>query len=190
MEKQKGLEAVKWGEIYYCDLGETRGSVQSGRRPVLVVQTNQLNRTSPTVIVAMITTVRKKEALDTHVFLNTACGLKHPSMVLLEQLRTVDKAEELLECVGKVEDERIIREIQRGLKFGLGMPIKPKQPRRGIVLSLCPRCRQEFMSVSENLVRRMDPFQEEKELCDKCQVGYGYDYLIMKKYHRGGGSDV
>ena len=185
MEKRKGLESVKWGEIYYCDLGNTKGSVQSGRRPVLVVQTNQINRTSPTVIVAMITTARKKEALDTHVLLDTSCGLKHSSMVLLEQLRTVDKAEELLEYVGKVEDENLIQDIKRGLKFTVGIPMRPKRSRKGYVLSLCPRCRQEFMSVPENLVRRMDPFQAEKELCDKCQVGYGYDYLVMKKFRRG-----
>ena len=60
-----------------------------------------------------------------------------------------------------------------------------------IVLSLCPRCRSEFQSIPENIVKRLDPFQADKEMCDKCQVGYGYDYMIFKKnhHHAKGGVD-
>lgn len=89
--KEKEFKNVRWGDIYYCDLGVTNGSVQSGMRPVLVVQTNRLNESSPTVVVAAITAVKKKTAMNTHIELNTDCGLKEPSMVMLEQLRTVDK---------------------------------------------------------------------------------------------------
>ena len=62
---------------------------------------------------------------------------------------------------------------------------------KGIVLSLCPRCRSEFQSIPENIVKRLDPFQADKEMCDKCQVGYGYDYMIFKKnhHHAKGGVD-
>ena len=52
--KEKEFKNVRWGDIYYCDLGVTNGSVQSGMRPVLVVQTNRLNESSPTVVVAAI----------------------------------------------------------------------------------------------------------------------------------------
>ena len=79
--KEKEFKNVRWGDIYYCDLGVTNGSVQSGMRPVLVVQTNRLNESSPTVVVAAITAVKKKTALNTHIELNTDCGLKEPSMV-------------------------------------------------------------------------------------------------------------
>lgn len=71
------------------------------------------------------------------------------------------------------------------------LPVKPKTERKGIVLSLCPRCRSEFQSIPENIVKRLDPFQADKEMCDKCQVGYGYDYMIFKKnhHHAKGGVD-
>ena len=59
MEK-KDLSKIKWGEIYTCDLGTMKGSVQCGIRPVLVVQTNKLNCSSPTVVVAVITSVRRR----------------------------------------------------------------------------------------------------------------------------------
>ena len=62
--KEKELKNVRWGDIYYCDLGVTNGSVQSGMRPVLVVQTNRLNESSPTVVVAAITAVKKKTAMN------------------------------------------------------------------------------------------------------------------------------
>lgn len=174
---------IKWGEIYYCNLGKMKGSVQCGRRPVMVVQTNHLNKHSPTVLVAIITTVKKKEDVDNHIILDTDCGLKEQSMLMLEQIRTVDKAEELEEYIGKVTDEDKIDEIKRGLKYTVGLPIKPKIERKGIVLTLCPKCRSEFLAVPENILRRVDPLQSEKDVCDKCQVRYGYDYLIMKKYN-------
>lgn len=190
--REKAIRNVRWGDIYYCNLGETKGSVQSGKRPVLVVQTNCLNESSPTVVVASITAKRKKTSMNTHVELGTDCGLKEPSMVMLEQLRTVDKITELDNYVGRITDEKKMNEIKRGLKFEMGIPVKPRRERKGIVLCLCPRCRSEFQSISENIVKRMDPFQAEKEVCDKCQVGYGYDYLIFKKYHhtRGGDANV
>ena len=157
--KEKEFKNVRWGDIYYCDLGVTNGSVQSGMRPVLVVQTNRLNESSPTVVVAAITAVKKKTAMNTHIELNTDCGLKEPSMVMLEQLRTVDKATELDNFVGRITDADKISEIKRGLKFAVGIPV--------------------------------DPFQADKEMCDKCQVGYGYDYMIFKKnhHHAKGGVD-
>ncbi len=64
----------------------------------------------------------------------------------------------------------------------------------GYILSLCPKCRAEFFNVPENILRRVDPLQVEKERCDKCQVGFGYDYLITKKRKygedKGGGMSV
>ena len=184
---KENTRKVGWGDIYYCDLGNMKGSVQCGKRPVLVVQTNNLNATSPTVTVAIITSVLKKVGMDTHIAIGKESGLKEPSMIMLEQLRTVDKLEELGEFVGTVvTDEDKVIEIQRGLKFALGIPMKPKQKRTGMVMSLCPRCREEFMNVPENIVKRVDPLQSEKEPCDKCQVRYGYDYLIMKRYNHNG----
>lgn len=110
--QKKDLSKIKWGEIYTCDLGSMKGSVQCGIRPVLVVQTNKLNSNSPTVVVAVITSVRKREDIASHILLETDCGLREPSMVMLEQMRTIDKAEELISYVGKVEDNEIIAKIR------------------------------------------------------------------------------
>jgi len=193
MEK-KDLSKIKWGEIYTCDLGNMKGSVQCGVRPVLVVQTNKLNANSPTVVVAVITSVRKREDIASHIPLDTDCGLNEPSMVMLEQLRTIDKAEELISYIGKVEDGEIIAKIKDGIRYQFQLMRKRKPIRTGYILSLCPKCRSEFFSVPENILRRVDPLQVEKEPCDKCQVGYGYDYLITKRTKRsrdiGGGYDV
>lgn len=183
---------IKWGEIYYCNLGGN-GSVQSGIRPVLVIQNNVGNENSPTTVVATITSVLKKLHQPTHILLDTSCGLKNESIVLLEQIRTVDIQRELLEYIGAVADEKTIYNIQQGLLIELGLKKKPMPRRNDFILSLCPKCRAEFMSVPENILRRVDPLQVTKERCDKCQVNYGYDYLITKKCTHNnpyeGGSD-
>ena len=116
MEK-KDLSKIKWGEIYTCDLGTMKGSVQCCIRLVLVVETNKLNCSSPTVVVAVITSVRKREDIASHIPLETNCGLKEPSMVMLEQLRTIDKAEELISFVGRVEDGETIAKIKDGIRY-------------------------------------------------------------------------
>lgn len=192
--QKKDLSKIKWGEIYTCDLGSTKGSVQCGVRPVLVVQTNKLNSNSPTVVVAVITSAHKREDISSHIFLETNCGLREPSMVMLEQMRTIDKAEELISYVGKVEDNKIIAKIKDGIRYQFQLMRARKPIRTGYILSLCPKCRSEFFSVPENILRRVDPLQVEKEPCDKCQVGYGYDYLITKRTKHirdnGGGFDV
>ena len=68
MNKNNSNE-ILWGDIYYCDLGNMKGSVQCGKRPVIVIQNNRLNRKSPTVMVAVITSVKKKNYLITLVLL-------------------------------------------------------------------------------------------------------------------------
>lgn len=192
--QKKDLSKIKWGEIYTCDLGNMKGSVQCGVRPVLVVQTNKLNSNSPTVVVAVITSACKREDIASHILLETECGLREPSMVMLEQMRTIDKAEELISYVGKIEDGEIVAKIKDGIRYQFQLMRARKPIRTGYILSLCPKCRSEFFSVPENILRRVDPLQVEKEPCDKCQVGYGYDYLITKRTKHirdnGGGFDV
>ena len=82
----------KRGDMYYADLGKGIGSEQEGYRPVLIIQNNIGNRHSTTVIVASISSkVDVKPKLPTHYFIDAECGLQLPSIVLLEQLRTVSK---------------------------------------------------------------------------------------------------
>ena len=81
--KEQEKQTIKRGEIYYYDFGITEGSIQSGRRPVLVLQADNFNAKAPTIIVAAITTVIKKRYLPSHVILGENFGLQKPSMVLL-----------------------------------------------------------------------------------------------------------
>ena len=82
---------VNRGDVYYADLSPVVGSEQGGVRPVLVVQNDVGNRYSPTVIIAAITSQLSKAKLPTHIELGKEYGLEKDSVVLLEQIRTVDK---------------------------------------------------------------------------------------------------
>lgn len=112
---------VKRGEIYYADLSPVVGSEQGGIRPVLIVQNDVGNKFSPTVIAAAITSQKEKSKLPTHIQLDSEnCGLSKDSVVLLEQIRTLDK-KRLKEKMGQL-DNSAMYEIDRGLSvsFGLG----------------------------------------------------------------------
>ncbi len=112
---------VKRGEIYYADLSPVVGSEQGGIRPVLIVQNDIGNKFSPTVIAAAITSQKEKSRLPTHIELQSAgCGLSRDSVVLLEQIRTIDKRR-LKEKMGQI-DNSSMGEINRALSisFGLG----------------------------------------------------------------------
>ena len=83
---------IKRGDIYYANLNPVIGSEQGGRRPVLIISNDVGNKHSPTVIVAPITSrINTKAKLPTHYFINTENGLQAPSIILLEQIRTIDK---------------------------------------------------------------------------------------------------
>ncbi|MEG2204850.1 MAG: type II toxin-antitoxin system PemK/MazF family toxin [Oscillospiraceae bacterium] len=117
---------VKRGDIYYADLSPVVGSEQGGVRPVLIVQNDIGNRYSPTVIAAAITSQRDKSKLPTHIELSSRyCGLARDSIVLLEQIRTIDKRR-LKERMGRL-DETAMNQIDHGLQvsFGLGMQSVP-----------------------------------------------------------------
>ena len=97
--------SVKRGDIYYADLSPVVGSEQGGVRPVLIIQNDTGNRYSPTVIAAAITSQTGKARLPTHIDLpvDQSCGLSRDSIVLLEQVRTLDK-KRLREKMGHVEE--------------------------------------------------------------------------------------
>ena len=98
------------GDLFYYDFGDNSGSVQSGERPVLVVQADDYNQNAPTIIVAAVTSVIKKRYLPSHIILGEEFGLKKPSMVLLEQIRTVNR-EDLREYIGTVDDDKLFRQM-------------------------------------------------------------------------------
>ena len=112
---------MKRGDIYYADLSPVVGSEQGGVRPVLIVQNDVGNRYSPTVIAAAITSQTEKSKLPTHIELDSKnCGLSKDSVVLLEQIRTIDKRR-LREKMGTL-DARSMSQVNKALSisFGLG----------------------------------------------------------------------
>jgi len=122
MKKLKGEYKmnVKRGEVYYADLSPVVGSEQGGIRPVLIVQNDVGNRFSPTVIAAAITSQKTKNPLPTHISVNADnCGLQKDSIVLLEQVRTLDK-QRLKEKIGALETNDMAR-INHALSISIGL---------------------------------------------------------------------
>lgn len=113
--------SVRRGEIYYADLSPVVGSEQGGIRPVLIVQNDVGNKYSPTVIAAAITSQKEKSKLPTHIEINAQnCGLAKNSVVLLEQIRTIDK-KRLKERMGMLDEDAMYRvNSALSISFGLG----------------------------------------------------------------------
>lgn len=109
---------IKRGDIYYADLRPVVGSEQGGVRPVLIIQNDAGNRHSPTVICAAITSRMNKAKLPTHVEISTKeCDISKDSVILLEQIRTIDK-QRLKEKVCHL-DEKTLYRVDRALKISL-----------------------------------------------------------------------
>ena len=107
---------IRRGDIFYADLSPVIGSEQGGVRPVLIVQNNIGNKFSPTVIAAAITSQNSKTSLPTHIKVNADnCGLSKDSIVLLEQVRTLDKRR-LKEKMGNLDEKDMFRIDQAYLK--------------------------------------------------------------------------
>ena len=118
---------VHRGEIYYADLNPVVGSEQGGIRPVLILQNEVGNWFSPTVIVAAVTAKGGKARLPTHVPVGTGCGLRQPSLVLAEQVRTIDKSR-LLERVGSLSPEEQ-KQVDRALLISFALsPQREEEP--------------------------------------------------------------
>lgn len=175
MEQKK---SIAQGDIFIYDFGDNIGSIQCGKRPVLVLQADEYNKKAPTVIVAAITTVIKKQYLPSHVVLPEDTGLLHQSMVLLEQIRAVNKSD-LGKPLGTLSDEKTWRYIKNTIKKMFGLWAY-KRDNSGDIRSLCPNCLRDYMKNGNFLIKRLDPFCSTKSRCDKCN-GLGYDYLIYDR---------
>lgn len=110
---------VHRGDIYYADLSPVVGSEQGGLRPVLIVQNDIGNRHSPTVIAAAITSKQDKARLPTHISVGADCGLSRDSVVLLEQIRTLDKRR-LREKMGQL-DQGSMNAVNSALSVSFGL---------------------------------------------------------------------
>ena len=110
---------IKRGDLYYADLSPVVGSEQGGVRPVLVVQNDVGNKYSPTVIAAAVTSKLDKARLPTHIELSKeSFGLTHDSVVLLEQIRTLDKRR-LKERIGSLPPN-LMKRVDLALMISLG----------------------------------------------------------------------
>ena len=120
------------GEIYFADLDPHYGSEQGGKRPVIIIQNNTGNKFSPTVIVAAVTSkISKKPNQPTHVLIEQNPAFSRPSVVLLEQIFTIDK-ERISSFMG-MTSEWDMAQIEKALKCSLALDRENMNPERGIL---------------------------------------------------------
>ena len=165
------------GDMYYADLGRGIGSEQEGYRPVLIIQNNTGNKHSPTVIVAAISgKVETKPNFLVHCQLQAECGLELPSLVLLEQLRTIDK-QRLETYIGRLEESRI-RQIDHALAVSVGLI---NESPKNLIMCLCPACANNFYGTGSYYLRRVHPGQRKKDVCTYCGQRPGFDYEVIRR---------
>lgn len=111
---------IKRGDVFFADLSPVKGSEQGGQRPVLIIQNDIGNKYSPTVIVAAVTAKISKAKLPTHVEVDASqVGLLKDSVILLEQVRTIDKIR-LLQKLGQLEED-VMAKVDKALIISLGL---------------------------------------------------------------------
>ena len=114
--------AIRRGDLFYADLNPVVGSEQGGIRPVLIVQNNVGNHFSPTVVAAAITSRKAKSSLPTHILLEDVPGLAPTSLMLLEQLRTIDR-KRLRGYIGRISEEKMLEvDAALAVSIGIGFP--------------------------------------------------------------------
>lgn len=121
---------IRRGDIFYADLSPVVGSEQGGLRPVLIIQNDVGNKYSPTVIAAAITSRMSKTRLPTHIDIYAErAGLARDSVILLEQIRTLDKRR-LRERMGHLDDEMMDR-VNNAIAVSFGIAISPADTSSG-----------------------------------------------------------
>lgn len=164
---------VTRGDVFLADLDPVCGCEQGGTRPVLVVQNNTGNSRSATTIVAAI--AQRKPSQPTHVAIYDSPELKPDSVVLLEQLRTIDEkrlAKKL--CTLGIKRMHL---VDIALVASLGIRLAPRDP---MLMTLCRTCAQSFRDADGFTLRQIDPHQSTKELCTVCNMHTGYDFEVTR----------
>ena len=115
-------KAIRRGDLFYADLNPVVGSEQGGIRPVLVIQNDVGNHFSPTVVAAAITSRKAKNSLPTPILLENVPGLAPTSLLLLEQLRTIDR-KRLRGYIGRISKEKMLEvDAALAISIGIGYP--------------------------------------------------------------------
>jgi mRNA interferase MazF len=171
MKKRK----IYRGDIYYAYLNPVIGSEQGSCRPVLIVQNDRGNEHSPTVIVAPLTRNLGKNPLPTHVLIPKSCGLDEDSLVLAEQIRTIDRSR-LSNYIGYISEE-IQPAIDEALAVCIGL--ETRRPPKGemLVMTLCSRCESDFRNSGYFVIKR--GYREILENCDFCKSARGLTFGIF-----------
>lgn len=169
---------IRRGDVYYARLNPVIGSEQGGRhRPVLIISNDKGNRHSTTVIIAAITGMEHaKPNLPTHVTVSGCGCLEKDSIILLEQIRTLDK-QRLREYIGTF-DKRLMLSVDNALAGSIGLiPPAPSS----ILLRLCGTCADRFCGTGAYALQRSGREQTEGDICIFCKQGAGFDYEVIPK---------
>lgn len=161
------------GELYYADLGCGIGSEQEGCRPVVILQNDVGNTYSPTTIIAPIS--RRSHAKPTHYHIEPTAGLVQPSVVLLEQIRVIDKGR-LERRIGMLS-EKSMRGIDNAIRVSVGLTALSQK----IPLCLCNTCAGKLIGTGVFYLRKSQQLQLERKLCGLCNRRMGYDYEMLRK---------
>lgn len=164
-------QRVYRGEVYFASFPHTTGAEICGTHPVVIVQNDVGNYHSGTVIGVVLTSSNKKEGMPTHVILEEPGTLCNGSMVMAEQLFTIDK-HRLRGFVGRLSPASMQR-VDAAVRVSLGLV--GTEP---TLMCLCPRCMRSFEELAHHSVRRVDYRQQVKDCCTYCGRGMGYDYWI------------
>lgn len=193
LSQKQNINIVRGG-IYYANVDGNIGSEQGGIRPVVVIQNQVGNVHSPTTIVAMLTSQQSKAKLPTHVEIK-GCGLEKDSVVLLEQVRTLDKIR-IISFVGNV-DELTMKKIDKARDISMG-ELKRKQPidylskwaKKEIMTALenvylyedaLRNARQDNISFRTVCLKEIEMYMNDfKYLCDKNKINYKELYKDYK----------
>ena len=148
---------VHRGEVFYADLSPVVGSEQGGVRPVLIIQNDIGNRHSPTVIAAAITSRQDKNRLPTHIGVRAnRCGLAKDSIVLTEQIRTLDKRR-LRERAGRIPEDDM-RRVDEALGVSMGLHDQPVAQSTHMVENQISSSRMAFCTIMPlGVSRRVSP---------------------------------
>ena len=168
-------QTYKRGDIYFADFGQGIGSEQMGYRPVVIIQNDTGNKHSPTVVVAAVTSkVDAKVKQPTHCFIGAEYGLELPSVILLEQIRTLDK-QRLEKYIGRLS-ERHLNDLNHALAISVGLiPVQ-----ENLVLCLCKPCADNFrLDGKYDLVRVME--NQVRDTCTYCNHRMGFEYELVPR---------
>ena len=181
------------GEIYICDFVDVGGSVQNGLRPALIIQNDVGNKFSTTVIVSPITSIIKKDKQPTHIYLGAEYGLPEESMVMLEQIYTVDKNYHIKDYLGIIEDKDTISRINDGLRISLALNRIRKNLFRctedifsfsdtGVFyIALCDKCRKKLAQDDRFLMGKINFPIPLSDRCNSCGKRDGFYYILKRK---------